>query len=367
MSVKRSVADLIRPEVFHQEEYVPIEPAELLAEQLGIQPEQIRKLDGNENPYGCPPEVRAALARTDLHIYPDPMHRRLRQGLAEYVDCPADRILCGNGSDELIDLLFRAFLAPGDEVIDCPPSFGMYSFTAEVCSGRTVAVPRRPDYSLDVAAIGAAVTDRTKLVVLCSPNNPTGNTVSNEELGALLDLGPVVLLDEAYAEFAGRSFARRALSEPNLVVLRTFSKWAGLAGLRVGYGVFPPEIIAQLWKIKPPYNVNAAGLVAAEAALAARRDWQWAIDAIVAERDRLFERLGTVEYLEPVPSESNFILCHVRRGSARDLRDKLIRRGIFLRYFDKPGLRNAIRVSVGRPDDTDALIAALNEVTPDAE
>lgn len=360
------VAALIRPEVFRQEEYVPIEPVDVLAGRLGIAPERIRKLDGNENPYGCPPAVRAALAEFDgHHIYPDPMHRRLRAALEGYLGCPAERILCGNGSDELIDLIFRAFLAPGDEIIDCLPSFGMYTFTADVCAGRTIAVPRRPDFSLDLPAIAAAVTDRTKLIVLCSPNNPTGNTVDDEELGTLLGLGPVVVLDEAYAEFAGGSFARRVLSEPNLIVLRTFSKWAGLAGLRVGYGVFPPEVIAQLWKIKQPYNVNVAGLVAAEVALAARTDWQWAIDAIVAERGRLLEQLRTVDYLDPIPSEANFLLCWVTRGSARRLRERLSERGIFIRYFDKPGLRNTVRISVGRPEDTDALLAALDEVSPD--
>lgn len=360
----RSVAGLIRPEVFSQEEYVPIEPLDVLAERFEIAVDRIRKLDGNENPYGCPPEVRATLRELNIeHIYPDPQHRRLRAALAEYTGCPADRILCGNGSDELIDLVFRIFLAPGDEVIDCPPSFGMYSFDASICGGRAVAVDRRDDFGLDLPAIAAAITDRTKLIVLCSPNNPTGNTVSDEELDWLLGLGPVVMLDEAYAEFAGRSAAQRVLEESNLIVLRTFSKWAGLAGLRVGYGVFPPEIADQLWKVKQPYNVNVAGLVAAETAVKVRGSWQWAIDAIVAERARLFAGLRDAPLLTPIPSEANFILCWVDpRIAARDLRDRLARRGIFLRYFDKPGLRNAIRVSVGRPEDTDALLAALREV-----
>ena len=358
----RSISSLIRPEVFEQEEYVPIEPVDVLATRLGIAPDQIRKLDGNENPYGSPPEVREALARfPDYHIYPDPVHRRLRAALADYVRCPADQILCGNGSDELIDLVFRIFLAPGDEIVDCPPSFGMYSFTAAVCAGRTVAVPRCRDFSLDLPAIEAAITPRTKLIVLCSPNNPTGNTVSEEELARLLGLGPVVVLDEAYAEFAGGSHVRRVLDHANLIVLRTFSKWSGLAGLRVGYGVFPTEIAAQLWKVKQPYNVNVAGLVAAETALAARDGWQWAIEAIRTERDRLFHCIRTVPILEPIPSEANFILCWVKEGSARDLRDRLAQRGIFVRYFDKPGLRAAIRISVGRPADTDGLIEALRD------
>ncbi|HEX2172262.1 MAG TPA: histidinol-phosphate transaminase [Dehalococcoidia bacterium] len=362
--VATSVTSLIRPEVFSQEEYVPVEPIDVLAERFGIPADQIRKLDGNENPYGSPPEVRAALRDLDsVHIYPDPQHRHLRATLAEYVDCPADQILCGNGSDELIDLVFRIFLAPGDEIIDCPPSFGMYSFDATICSARVVAVDRREDFRLNLSAIEAAVTDRTKLIVLCSPNNPTGNSVSDAELEALLDLGPVVLLDEAYAEFAGRSFVRRVLEEPNLIVLRTFSKWAGLAGLRVGYGVFPPEVIAQLWKVKQPYNVNVAGLVAAEAAIRARVAWQPQIDKIIAERARLFAALQQSAILTPLPSESNFILCRVDpRITAGDLRDRLARRGIFVRYFDKPGLRNAIRVSVGRPEDTDALAAALRDL-----
>ncbi|HEY8490353.1 MAG TPA: histidinol-phosphate transaminase [Dehalococcoidia bacterium] len=361
---------LVRRALRGLEPYEPVEPVEVLAERLGVPRDRIVKLDGNENPYGPSPRVLEALARAgSYHIYPDPDQRAVRRALAEYTGAPEEMIVAGNGSDEIIDLLCRLFLEPDDTVIDCVPTFGMYAFSAQVCGGRVANVPRLADrgYRVDAGAVAERVDGRTKIIFLASPNNPTGNLLSREELEALLELGPLVVVDEAYGEFAGETFLPLVRERENLVVLRTFSKWAGLAGIRAGYGVMPPRIASLVMAIKPPYNLTVPAEVAVLASLADRDLLLERVRRIVAERERLFQALKEVPYLEPLPSRANFILCRVRRGDARLVRDRLQERGIFIRYFRRPLLENCIRVSVGRPEDTDALVSALHELGGELE
>lgn len=361
------IAKLIRPELAALEPYTPIHPFEVVSKRLGRAPDQIVKLDANENPYGLAPQAIEAMATYGWHhIYPDPQSTELREALADYVGAPAERILAGQGADELIDLIGRLFLSPGDAIIDCPPTFGMYAFDAAIDGATVIDVPRRHDFSLDVEGIErAAGQPRVKLLFLCSPNNPDGGMVSAQDLERLLDLPLVVVLDEAYIEFAGlkASFAGWVAEYANLVVLRTFSKWAGLGGLRVGYGIFPKAIIKELWKIKQPYNVNVAGAQAALASLAQRSALQRNVARIIGERERLCRELSGFDFLEPVTgSRGNFVLCRVVGRDARQLKLDLERHGVLVRHFAKPGLENYIRVSAGRPEDTDALLAALTEL-----
>jgi len=347
------------------ESYTPVVPFEIWAERLGRAPESIVKLDANENPYGPSPRALEALrVGRLLHIYPDPESTFLRRALADFLQLPMEMILAGAGADELIDLVLRATLAPGDVVVDCPPTFGMYSFSAGVNRARVLEVPRRADFSLDVQGIEAAVETepRVKVLVVCSPNNPDGGVVPDETLRRLLRLPVLVVLDEAYVEFHGRSRIEWARECSNLVVLRTFSKWAGLAGLRVGYGAFPDWLADRLWRIKPPYNVNVA---ASQAALASLQDYEELranVERLRAERSRLFEALGAFDGLRPFPSQANFILCRVIGRNALELKRALEREGVLVRYYDKPGLRDCIRISVGRPQDTEALVEALRKV-----
>lgn len=358
------VQRLVRPEVAAMEPYTPIVPFDVLSARLGRRPDEIVKLDANENPYGPSPRALRALAEERYyHIYPDPDQRALREAIARYVDVSPDFILAGAGADELIDLLMRLFIGPGDGVIDCPPTFGMYEFDAALQGGIVFKVPRRDDFSLDLDAIEeVARRERPKLIFITSPNNPDGSIIAREELHRLLQLPLVVVLDEAYAEFSGQSFVSWVLTYPNLVVLRTFSKWAGLAGLRVGYGVFPSNIIQHLWKIKQPYNVNVAATRAAIASLDDADHLLANVARIVAERDRLARLLAEIDYLRPYPSHANFILCRVIGREAREVRRALEERGILVRYFNKPGLTDCIRISVGRPEDTDRLMIALREI-----
>jgi len=333
---------------------------------LGLPAERIIKLDGNENPYGPSPRALAALADyRGYHIYPDPQHILLREAIQDYVGVDEAHILFGAGSDELIDLIMRLSLRPGEAIINCPPTFGMYSFDAAICGAEVVEVPRRANFSLDVEAIRRRALEkspRKKLLFVNSPNNPDGSLTSREDLLQLLELPLVVVVDEAYAEFSGTSLVDLVPEHPNLIVLKTFSKWAGLAGLRIGYGVFPLDIIQHLWKIKQPYNVNVAAQAAALASLEDLDYLQANVQRIVAERERLYAELGKLDFLRPYPSRSNFILCSVLGRDARQLKLSLEREGILVRYFDKPGLRDCIRISVGKPEQTEVLLQALREV-----
>ncbi len=355
----------IRPDIAAMEAYTPTTSLEVFCERLGLAPGDIVKLDANENPYGPAPGVRAALAALeDVHIYPDPEAGKLRALLSEYVGVEAEHILVGAGADELIELILQLFIEPGDAVINCPPTFGMYSFDAPLAHARVIDVPRGPDFALDVAAIEAAVeAHHPKLLFVCSPNNPDGGLIAPGVLDRLLALPLVVVLDEAYIEFSGvESAAARVPGTDNLVVLRTFSKWAGLAGLRVGYGIFPLDLMRHLWKIKQPYNLNVAADAAARASLRAAPALLDNVARLVAERERLERELARLPFLEPYPSRSNFVLCRVTGMEAPDLRAALERRGILVRYYNKRGLSDHIRISAGTPEQTDRLLAALHEI-----
>ncbi|MGE5619361.1 MAG: histidinol-phosphate transaminase [Sphingomonadaceae bacterium] len=352
----------VRRCVEEMEEYVPISTPEALAQKLGIPPEQIIKIDGNENPYGCSPRVQMALAEChSYHRYPDPWQLETRDMLAGHIGAPAESLMLGAGSDELIDTLMRVYLEPGDEVIDLPPTFGMYSFSTQVCGGRVVQVPRDEQFGINLPAVERAITDRTRMIFLASPNNPSGNVAPRWQVERLLATGRLVVVDEAYAEFATTTLVPLVAEHPNLVVLRTFSKWAGLAGLRVGYGVFPQGVLRQMWKVKQPYNLNVAAQVAVRESLLDIERLQSNVRRIVEERERFRLALSDLGFLRVHPSEANFLLCDVLEGSAEEVVRFLASRGIIVRYFRKPRLFNSVRFSVGLPEHTDAVVAALRE------
>ncbi|MCL0094676.1 histidinol-phosphate transaminase [Dehalococcoidales bacterium] len=325
--------------------------------------ENIIKLDANENPYGCSPRVNQTLATYPyLNIYPDSEQIELRKLLQGYTGVDAEHIVASNGSDQLIDLVLRLFIEPGDEVINCVPTFAMFGFSTKLCGGSLVEVVRDEDFAVNVNAVKAAITKKTKIIFLANPNNPTGTIIPQPDILEIVDTGLPVLVDEAYVEFSGETVTQLVSQHKNLMVLRTFSKWAGLAGLRIGYGIFPPKIAGHLLKIKPPYNVNSAALVAVEESLKDIDYLMGRIKAIVAERERLFAQLNKLKFLKPFPSKANFIFCSVLVGKASEIKQKLERKGILVRYFDMPLLRNSIRISVGKPEHTDALIKALEEI-----
>lgn len=362
MNIPENVEKRIRPDIKALAGYVPIEPTDVISQRIDVAPEHVIKLDGNENPYGCSAKVKQALANYSYyHIYPDPEQRELRKALEGYAEFTSEHILAGSGSDELIDLVLRLFIEPGDQVINCPPTFGMYKFCTEVCGGKVVTVPRKQDFSIDIPAVKRAVGKKTKVIFIASPNNPSANITTEAEILELLDTSTIVVVDEAYFEFSGKTVAHLVPQHSNLVVLRTFSKWAGLAGLRVGYGIFPAYMVGYLMKIKQPYNVNIAAQVAAIESLKDIDYLRNTVNAIISERERLSSKLNDIDWLKVYPSNSNFILCRVLRGKAPEIHHKLQRKGIFVRHFDTPQLRDCLRISIGKPEHTDRIISALRE------
>jgi histidinol-phosphate aminotransferase len=341
--------------------YVPVEPPDEVAKRLGLPPERIVKLDANENPYGPSPRVLEALANSQTHIYPDPEQHKAREALSAYVGYDDDWVICGAGSDELIDLLVRLFVPPGESILNFPPTFSFYPFLAGIQDALVVDVLRRPDYRIDIdAALNAA--GEVSLIVATSPNNPTGTLLEREELEALLGTGKPVIVDEAYTEFASESCVGLVREHENLMVLRTLSKWAGLAGLRIGYMVAQPSLIDIVLRVKQPYNLNVAAEVATLASLEDLERLNQRVDAIIHERERLAGLLAELPGVGVTPSRANFLLCRLENASAREVHKALLDRGILVRYFDTPLLRNHIRISAGRPDQTDALMTALREI-----
>jgi len=358
--------DFIRPHIQAMPPYEPILPYDVLSEELGIPVDQLVKLDANENPYGPLPEVQAALAALDtLHIYPDPETRQIRKRLAEHHQITEKSIVIGAGADELIDLIMRIVLEPGEKLINCPPTFGMYAFDGALNQAQVISVPRRADFSLDMARILQAVEQhRPKILFLAHPNNPDGGIISEGEFRQLVDLPILLVVDEAYIQFSdqGRSYLTEVDQYPNLIVLRTFSKWAGLAGLRIGYGVFPEAFVPMLMKAKQPYNVSVAAEQAAVVTLQNLAKAQDNIHRIIEHRARLYAALQPIPWLKPYPSQANFILCRVEGRPAISVKQHLRQQGILIRYFDKPGLSDHIRISIGTQGQIDSLIDALKGI-----
>lgn len=362
--------DDVRGELKEMDAYVPIVPYEVLAERLGRDTSDIVKLDANENPYGPSPLVAQALASARyLHIYPDPESGSLRDALSDYTGISRDYLLAGAGADELIDLLFRLVISPGCTIVNLPPTFGMYRFDADVNVARIVNIPRSSeDFSIDVTAIErhfdrCTPAERPRLLFVASPNNPDGSELSDEDLLRLLALPTLVVLDEAYGEFSDNDRISWVPRHDNLVVLRTFSKWAGLAGMRIGYGAFPLPIIKHLWKIKQPYNVSVAAQVAAEVSIRDKEDLLAKVDKMVQARDEFYEQVKRFPWLKPYPSQSNFVLCRVAEGrSAADIKQKLAESGVLIRYYTSAGLSDCIRISMGMEEQMKRLYAALEEL-----
>jgi histidinol-phosphate aminotransferase len=374
-AARYSSYDEVREEVLKMEPYVPIYPTQVIAEKIGKQVEDIIKLDANENPYGPAPSVFKALGNAAyLHLYPDPESRFLRRKIAEYVGVDEEQIVAGAGADDLIDMIFRLFISPGvgDSIVIFPPTFGMYKFDADLYEARVFHAWRDEErmHRLAVDRVKGLFEPETlgplpKIAFIASPNNPDGSVVSDDDLRELLDLPMTVVLDEAYYEFSGKTHVDWLKDYDNLIILRTFSKWAGLAGLRLGYGIFPRSIMSQVWKIKQPYNVNVAAQLAGIATLEEKDYMLQRVEMIKSERERFYQRISKYEsWLKPLPSEANFVLCRVGGGrNARNIYAKLMQRGILIRYYDTKALSNCIRISIGTPQQMDALFEALDTLS----
>lgn len=344
--------------------YIPGKPIEQLLREKGLK--SAVKLASNENPYGPSPKAVEAIrsAASGVHLYPDGDCTALKAAIAAHHGINTDRILLGNGSNEVLELLIRAFAGRGDEVVFSRRGFIVYALAAQAAGARGVAVPEADGLSHDLDAMAAAVGEQTKLVCLANPNNPTGTLHDNDAIQAFLDKLPrevVVILDEAYYEFVadqlGDTVAK--LSHPGLVISRTFSKAFGLAGMRVGYAVADAALVAVVNRFREPFNVNLPAQAAAKAALS---DLDWVMDkvaAVNAERARLEEWLDGHGLLGG-RSFGNFVL--LRHEDAKRIWGTLEDRGIITRPLVPYGMTDVLRVSVGTPKENEAFMQALGEV-----
>lgn len=350
----------VRADFDQLEAYTPVKPLDVLAREIGLPVDRLVKLDANENLYGPVPQIIEAIAKTDFHIYPDPGQTALREAIAGYTGLRPEQVVGGSGADDLIDILIR--LVRPEAIVTASPTFGMYGFLAKIDGARVVEVPRDAEFRPDFDGIASAVAAGARMVFLASPNNPTGNVLGNAEIEALCGIEALIIVDEAYAEFSATTAIPLLERFSNLVILRTFSKWAGLAGLRVGYSLSHAALAEKMMAIKQPYNVSVAADAAARAAIANKGTIFETVKCLVGERKRMVTALASMDWLKPYPSQSNFVLFQVERGCAKDVAAALRRRGVLVRYYDRPDLANCIRISAGRPADTDRLVEALRAV-----
>jgi len=356
---------LVTPGIEGLRPYQGGKPIEELARERGLT--DIVKLASNENPFG--PSPRAILAAVQAlgstHRYPDGSGHRLREAIAEFHGVSLEEVIHGNGSNEILELLVRTFTTPGHHIVFGRPAFSMYPVIATAHNVEFTAVPTTDDLVHDLEKMRGAVRATTRLIIIDNPNNPTGTYVSREALTGFLSSLPehlVVVLDEAYFEYATAEdypdgLALRHL-HPNIVVLRTFSKAYGLAGLRVGYGIGPARLLDYLHRLRAPFNV---GVPSQEAAIGALKDLAHLKDSVLhnaRERDRLERLLGRFAR-RVYPSQGNFVLADFGRP-ALPLYDALLSEGVIVRPI--PGLDTFLRVSVGLTRETDRLEAALEKV-----
>lgn len=312
-------------------------------------------LDANENSYGSP------LTKW-YNRYPDPLQIKVKEKLSEIKGVPLENMFLGNGSDECIDVLQRAFCEPGlDNIIICPPTYGMYEVSANINNIAIKKVPLTPNFQLDLAAIEEAVDDNTKMIFLCSPNNPTGNSLHREDIEVILNnYFGVVVIDEAYINFSRfRSFTQELKDYPNLVVMQTLSKAWGLAALRVGMSFASEEIIGVMNKIKPPYNISQASQELVLQALDEVDQVNFLIKDIVQQRDNLQATLTGLPVVQKVyPSDANFLLVKVI--NAKELYDYLLAQGIVVRDRSKVTLcEGCLRITIGTPFENETLVESL--------
>ena len=340
-----------RPNVRAMAPYVP-----------GEQPkpgEKVIKLNTNENPYPPSPKVLAAIQAMSgeaLRRYPSPRADLFRETAAQVHGVTPDMILAGNGSDEILAIVLRTFISPGECLAYPDPTYSLYPVLAESGENKVVTVPWEPNWELPIDAL---VATGARAIFFANPNAPTGTVVSNDRIARLADRFPgLVLVDEAYVDFADGNALPLLRSHPNVIVSRTLSKGYSLAALRFGYAIAAPELVGEMMKVKDSYNCDGIAIAAATAALDdqayARTTWR----NVRIERDNLHTAFSQRGY-GVIPSHANFLFMTCPGGKAKETYLALKAKGILVRFFDKPGLSDKLRVTIGTPDENQALLSAL--------
>ena len=329
----------------------------------GFQPQQtdVVKLNTNENPYPPSPAVMKTLAEINteqLRRYPDPIGDAFRQAAAEVDGVSADYIMCCNGGDELLTIAFRAFCDESRPVAYPVPTYSLYPVLTKLQNCRAIEVPFDSEFNLPVKL---TKTDAA-LAIVCNPNAPSGSFVSVGELASLAyEISGVLLIDEAYVDFAQENCAALVKDFDNVIVLRSMSKGYCLAGMRFGYAIAQPDLIAGLMKVKDSYNVDALAIAVATAAIKDQKYFRQITEKLKKDRDILAAQLRALKFKVP-DSFANFVLAESKNCKASEIYDKLVQRNIYVRYFNLPGLSNKLRITVGTSEQNDKLILALKEI-----
>lgn len=317
-------------------------------------------LDANENALGAPFEDDLELNR-----YPMPYQEELRAKIAEFREVTPQNVFVGVGSDEAIDLLFRIFCEPGkDRVLITPPTYGMYKVSAAINNVEVDQVLLTEDFQIRVGETLVAVTEQTKMIFLCSPNNPSGNSLNPKDILAIIDgFDGIVVLDEAYIDFAEQpSFAMEVLKRNNLVILQTMSKAFGLAGIRLGIALADPSVISFMMKVKAPYNVNKLTSKAALKGFGYINAMKAKVEQIKSERDKVISKLETIPEIEKVfPTDANFLIFKI--DDAISIYKKMAEQGVVIRYRgNEPHCENCLRLTIGTPEENERFFEALKTV-----
>lgn len=356
-----------KPSIDTIQPYQGGKPIEEVRRELGIT--DIIKLASNENPLGPSPLAMQAISEsaTQVHLYPDGNAYYLKEDLAAYLGISAEHLILGNGSNDVLQLIAEAYVAPGDEVIYAEGAFVVYSLVTKLCSATAVVVPM-VKHTHDLSAMASAITDKTKVIFVANPNNPTGTMVTADETTAFMERVPndvLVVFDEAYYEYVDRSDYPQTLpyvlQGRNFIVTRTFSKIYGLAGLRIGYGIAPPPLVETLNRVRQPFNCSLVGQAAAQAALKDTAHVTKSKEQNAVGKAFLYDAFDSMGF-RYVGSEGNFIMLHLDQ-SGTDVADALLKAGVIVRPIGGYGYPNAVRVTIGTQQENEKFITALKVVS----
>lgn len=357
--------ELLRPTIKEIKEYVPGKSIEEIARKYGLAPEKIIKLGSNENPLGPSPLAVEAIKEKagKVHLYPPSDALELRKALSNYTGYPVNNIVVsGNGMDGILDTFMRLFITQGAEAVIPVPTFSYYEIAALANGGKPVFVERGRNFEISAEDILNKVSKRTKAIFLCSPNNPSGNAISERDARKVLEANAIVFIDEAYADFSEHSLKGLVKEYDNLIVGRTFSKLFGLAGMRMGYALVPEWIAKEYMKVMTPFSLNVLSLAAGIAALNDREHLKKTIETVEKGRVQLSKELESM--CKVYPSEANFILIDVAPRKAKDVTEALLKKGIIVR--DCTSFRGAgeslIRITVGTMEQNEKVIDALSSI-----
>lgn len=338
-----------------------------IARLTGLAQSRIHRMDTNTSPF-TPDSALATLSRKARNLrvneYPDTSYYELRKQLSKYSNARIDQIIVANGADEALDIIAKTLLDAGDEVIIPSPTYSMYRVSSEIMGARAISVPRLPNFDIDLNSIGRNLTRNTKIIFLCNPNSPTGNSTSLEDIVSLIELAPncTVVIDEAYFEFSGMTSSGLVRKYDNVLVVRTFSKAFSMAGVRLGYILSSVSSASKLNLVRPPNSVGTTSILMALRALQDLTSMRRNVKNVVNERERMSEIMSGADDCKVYPCEANFIMFQPKHIPSKRLHKRLMKRGFVLRDLSGvPGIENCLRVSVSTRKVNDGFLRALSQ------